>query len=995
MDYPKMKLAWPRRSVRRVLIRAAPLVAICAMTLAIYLKMFLYSGYISWGNFGTPINLTFDHSFLPNAVTWSPFSSYGAPVISPGIGLLDDVYDPALLVLGGGVDPNFAMKVLIFLSTAFLGGSFYRMTGEFTRSLPARVAATLFILGNPLAVQFVMMGLFQSLIWQGFYFLSLSFLPKSLSAQGRQRLKFCFLSALCLSLTAGSPPLLYLGLPLYLLFVVYFGLVVPGNFSLRSTLNSAKVALTTVALLLLFLSPLLLTTFYSAYNVGPTSSYAKPLSDYILYSTSVWNMLSMNANPAYPLAQIVPNQALALIWEIASDALSLVLLASGLLVRQSKLLFLSLVIMAAAILGAGSISPFASLNIYFYENFFGYQLLNDGYFWEWIVIVPLYGLILSVVADRILNDIVTGFEAKGPVYSPVFSSPRGARFDTHVRQGVAIATCLSLLVLVVMPVATSAFYSPNGIHAVDLPSSYAELDQELKELVGASYLGVAIFPPDPGVLFDNSSGGSVDPLLLDPYVRSPTPISYGNLATPTGYYATWVYNSFYSNATKDIAQLFGVLGVKYFVTLNNVNSKDSTYTALMLQQHNMSLIYASPDYSIFESSLPVNVGMNVPGLTIVSGSYDALRIGALAGLDLSRQALVFTSDFNSQNFDDLLNRTSAIVLSDPSEIASLAVYSLVNASDSINLVDRISNYAYAITEGWVQSSAMYQFPQEIPFESVTTSVPFTFALTESQTPITTSFSLSTPGNYTLWVDAMESPVPGSYLNVTVGNTTLNSVTAGNDSTGFKWIDVPFHSSTRTVTIQLTPHGFNGVGRLVILNDGLEESRARYLLTYAAEHSLKVLYYSEQNQSNDFDNQLASINNLTMTSTPLQITNDPNYFEVDGVAGTLSFVRLNYYSGMVSSDTGIDEIPVLGGMSFVLIGGSGSESVRFVSVEYAPLVAGALLWLSALSACLILCWFPWISKRARSSSDEVAETDSRHSLESDNRRGPLLKIRGKK
>lgn len=947
----------------RLLVTCSPVLAIVLVSLGLYVQMLFYPGYISWGNFGTPLFLTFEHSFLPSGVTWAFYSSYGIPVTSPMVGLADSVYDPILLLLGGAWNSEFAMKLFIVLSTVFFAASFYRLTSTFSQSKLSRTVATLFMLLNPVTINFVQQGLFTSYLWQGFFFLGLSFVPAALKHEGLGKVKYAFLSALCIALTIGQPELFYLGVPLYFVFVAYFAIIHTSDYSRKSFVNFAKTSLTTCGLLIGLLMPLILTTAFSAYNLSPTSSLANPLSDYIAYSPNVWNLLSMDANPAFPLAQFISGPW-SLVWLGSLATVSLLLLSSGFLFRDDRLLFLATIAVLAALFGAGSVSPIAALNNQLYEHFPGYQVLNDGYFWAWIVIVPIYGLIVCAIGDR-LQELGKPDATEEPrTVSPAARTPRRLR-NVRARFSKAAVFVISVVLSIALltPLASQAYYGSDGIHPNELPGDYSSLITQLSDLVGSTGYGVALFPPDSGVVLGNSSGGSINPMWLDPWVRTATPITYGAVSTPSGYYFHWVYQEFYSNQTEELAQLMGVMGVKYFVTLNHVNGQNESYTEEMSYQRNITLIYSCPAYSIFESTLPVDVATSVKGIVLLSNSYTAIQVAAADGLDVSKVPLAFTGDLDEQNFEFFLNHTIGLFLHDPKDLISIAVARYANVSNTVVPYDAVSNVAYSITSGWVRDTVLYVWPETIP-NSAIESASSPFVLTESGAPLSATTSLPGPGNYTLWADLFDSPVAGSQLTLSIGEETSSIPTSTIGSPGgFTWVGVPFNASGDQVRISAEGSGLNGISEFVLLRTGLVGDELSTLHSLMTIQRLEVVYYGNASNSTSLQSSIGSINNSTIGEEPLNISSAPNSYQLSGRFQNVSLVRLNYFEGVTPIGPSTTEIPVLGGMSFLVITSNQTTSLVFQSVEYVPLLWGTAVF--GITLCIgALVWWREIPRLRR-------------------------------
>lgn len=925
------------------------MLTIWSVSIALYFQVLFYQGYISWGNFGTPLLLTFGHSFFPTGVTWSFYSSYGIPVTSPVVGLADGVYGPILLTLGGAVNSQLAMKLFLILSTVFFASSFYWLTASFTDSKAGRVVATVFILLNPVTINFVQQGLFQSYFWQGFYFLGLCFVPKALNSQGLGRAKYCFVSALCLTLTIGQPALFYLGLPLYFVFIFYFAFIDKGVYTAESLINFGKTVLVSLTILLLLLAPLLFTTAYSAFNLSPTSPLANPLSDYIAYSPNVWNLLAMDANPAFPLSHFISGPW-AILWIVSLGVVTLLVLASGLLLRDERLVFLAAVAVAASLFGAGTASPISWLNTALYEHFPGYQVLNDGLFWAWIVIVPIYALIVGVLVNKLLRLFRSDSPA-GPTSARLTQQRPNVFRELKVgfKKGAIVLVAIFLSIALLTPLFSQGYYGSDGIHPNELPGNYSNLVTQLSELVGSTGYGVAYFPPNLGVVLGNSTGGSVNPLLLDPWVRAATPVTYGAVSTASSYYFYWVYQEFYSNETRNLAQLMGVMGVKYFVTLNNVSGQVDLYARLMSYQQNVTLIYSCSSYSIFENTLPVSVATSTNGFTLLSDSYMAIQAAAADGVQVSQVPLVFTSDLDSQDFDFFLNHTSALFLRQPSDLTALAIARYSNPSNSVNPTAEVSNFAYSISKNWIRSTALYVWPQTIPYSAIETA-PFPFILTESNATVSATINLPSRGNYTLWTDVFNSPDPNSNLTLRADGTSITVPTSGNSTAGgFSWVNMSFSANQDSVEIQAAGTGLNGIAQFVVLKQGVVDSELSTLGGFITTHRITVVYYGNGSGAGEFRTSIAAINNSTRENTPLSLSSGPNSYEVSGKFGVIDLIRLNYFSGMIANSGQGSEIPVLGGMSYLLLTGNLTGSVSFVSVEYVP-----LLWGADISCIVLVC-----------------------------------------
>ncbi len=932
--------------------RLIPALSVTLLSLGIYAQLIGYDGYLSWGNFGTPLTLSFSQWFLPGSLTWSNPSSFGSPVLEPWIFLLDWTYYPTLLLLGGFWSTAFATKSFIVLVTIFDGLAFYKLAGCFTRSLPARLLSSLFVLGNPVTIYYVMSGLFSSLLWLGVYFLSVWLLSLFVRSNGRPRFEYAVGSTLLLASTAANPMLFYLGLPLYILFTAYFTLVStssPSRGALISFLRSCAMLLGLVAL---FSAPLAATLLFGSYNVTPGSSLAHPLNDFALGSTNFVNMMTLNSYSFSSLGSLIPYPALSVIWVASVIGVSVVILGGGMLVRDARTEFLVGVALIGGVLGSGYYSPIPEVTIFLYQHLYGYQVLNDSYVWGEFVIVPCYGLVMALLLDRISSKW-----SAGRMSLEYYSSGRlrrGApRVLAHPRKSIMSYLIVGgILILVLVPVTAQAYYGPNGIHQSHVPPGYVDLQTELESLVGSSDVGVALFPPDLGVSFGNASGGSINPLALIPTVRYAVPVTYGGLETPSSYYFTWLYNQFYSNATPQVATLMGLEGVKYFVTLNNVNHDSTNMTRLMGFQNYVKLIYASRSYSIFVSTIPVDVASAVGGLTLVPDSFDSLSAIADLGLNLTSLPMAFFSDLNSGNFNMLFNMSKGVVFANSQGWLSLAIQRYINATDSINPWGGQSSYDYNIDTGWVQSQSLYEWPETIPVPQILSS-PLPFWVTTSTATLHTIISAPTRGKYVLCIYAFNSPVIGSSLNVTVGSEAASySTDLGISNATFSWIPLTFNFSGSPLPLKIAPSGLNGIQSIVVLNETQLTAEESRLVSYSSLHSWKVLNLSSSNLSQE-GQAVSQINAESANITGLNFDYGANSYTISGNLGGSDLVRLNYFASMAPHGGRISLVPILGGMSYLVVGTQGMSSVTFVSTQLSSFTGGLIIYATVLVACAVV------------------------------------------
>jgi hypothetical protein len=887
-----------------------PLV-IVVVEVIIFFRMFLYQGYIQWGNFGFPLRPDILNSL--KSLTWNPYVNDGLPVETPWISLFGNISSASIILLGGLWNLNIAVKIYIFFSTFFMAYAFYLLIGRFSKSLIARGSSVVFILANPLSLQFVGQGdPFQFIIW-GIYFLSLFFLLKSSEITGRKEQLYLFLSVIFLSLTVSIPQIFYLGSVLYAILIFYSFVVDKRRLKLDGLKRFVKILVATFFLLVLLIMPLILTTLYGEYNLSPNSVIANPLNNFIAYSASFPNLFLMNSYPMLNTTVLLGNLStvfLSYFWSIITIVFVIVIFASGVIFVDGKMLFLELVIISAALFGSGYASPISAVNTYLYIHMFGYQVLNTSYYWEWLIIIPLYAILTGMLVDHLVN-FASNFEFKtttrDTIFFEKFEHKHRIALNLFPSQSkVALIVVLAVVaMLIAPPLAGQGFYGGGnvGIHPTNVPESYSQLVQNLSDLVGNSSLGVAYFTPDSYVFFGNNTNGVSQPLLNDPGVRSPGVPNY--LAPPivSINFFYWLYTEFYLNETHNVAQLFSIMGIKYFVTLNSVISASSLYVAnsenatqLMQYQNDVRLLYSNPDYSVFESTLNVNVANSAQGLTLMSGNYNSLSGAAALGVNISKMVPVFTGDLNSSNFNFFLNNTKSMIFFNSGSLLTLAIDRYTNSSDTIDPLSFTNNYYYSPYQGWMSSTGL-----ETSNNNYILSDPYPFAITATNKSMSSNFTTGSSGNYTFYAQVLLSQ-PDSKMQFTIDGL---STQIDSNIQGFQWIRIPFHTNSSKNELSIKSlSGLNGIQRIVIVKSGLIGDEIVTLQQFAKSRGIPVLYlnnsgYAQIDETGKYPIMVDLTNSQNKsTGTYDQLITVPESYYGNDANPDLSNLQWQYSNGSV-------------------------------------------------------------------------------------------------
>jgi hypothetical protein len=566
------------------------------------------------------------------------------------------------------------------------------------------------------------------------------------------------------------------------------------------------------------------------------------------------------------------------------------------------MLFLELVVYLAALFGSGYSSPISAINTYLYLHMFGYQVLNDSYYWEWLVIIPLYAILLAMLVDHLIN-----FSLKSESYSfeLVFTKKDNTLFQklehkhritlnlfpkqTKIASIVVIAIVLTLIF---PPLAGQGFYggSNSGIHPTNVPDSYSRLVRTLNELIGNSSVGVAYFTPDSYVYFGNNTNGVSQPLLNAPGIRSPGVPAYGAPPLVSNNFFYWIYTEFYLNETKEVAQLFSIMGIKYFVTLNGVQSASSLYiansenaTKLMFYQNDVKLLCSNPNYSIFESTLDVNLANGVPGFSLMSSNYMALLEAGALGINISKIIPVFTGDLNSTNFNFFLNNTTSMVFLNSSSLLTLAIDRYTNSNDTIDPLSFTDNYYYSPNQGWMSSTSL-----ETSNINYILSNPYPFAITATNKSISSTFVTDSVGNYTMFARVLLSQ-PNSKMQFTIDGRCTQIYS---NVEGFQWIRIPFHANSTNNELSIKPlNGLNGIQRIVIVKSGLVRREIVEIGQFTKSKGIPVLYLN--------DSGYAQISETGLYPIKVDLINTQN--KSTGIYQQLVSIPVSYYKGKANAN----------------------------------------------------------------------------------------------
>ena len=213
-----------------------------------------------------------------------------------------------------------------------------------------------------------------------------------------------------------------------------------------------------------FIIPMSLVYFIPLLDSGvfitSSSSLLTSINNFSTFSEPIINLIILKGyepNLAWLSASLFGKNYF-LIWEILEFTLITFLILIALLLKSKKYKVILLFLLTAFLLGSGLESPLANLNIILYEKFPGYPVLNTSYWWEWVIIAPLYSATLAYI----LNDLTKNSFKK--IFWPndrLTMKSTGKHVSKKNRKpNNIIAMCLVSFVVIVllMPIITQGYY---------------------------------------------------------------------------------------------------------------------------------------------------------------------------------------------------------------------------------------------------------------------------------------------------------------------------------------------------------------------------------------------------------------------------------------------------------------------------------------------------------------------------------------------------------
>lgn len=634
------------------------------ITFIFYYRVFLfYHIFLGWHNFY--MNLPGTIYFYP---FWNPYYNGGTPIISPISNFEGEIififFQNFLGLLFGYIN---SIKLYMFISFIFFLSSFFIMLREYVDNYLPRFFATLFLFFNPSIFVMAVYGDFAIFYAFGAFFLSLLFFTKYLKNQTKDI--YLFISMLFLLFTLQESQIFYLAIVFFLFYSIYF-ITFENKQSLKMILKFVpKYFIFLIITSMAFLLPFLLA---SPVSILPSGPVAMSLSFYISRSANINKLVFLSATGTTELNSVsILGNIYSQIWSYSLIFLIFWIIIFLIISRNRFLYFILSMLILAFLFGSGANSPISSITFWMYKNIPGYQLFPESYLWDEVIIAPLYAIAIAVILEGFIkskNNSDGLIQINSCIYKKIMKIYKSKIFTKIC----AVLIIFLISIISILPVISQGYYSgPGGINTCETNELYLTnfigLNNYLKENTKNSDKAVAFFPGIPDVYYGNNKNFDIWNVLMDkPSYRA---INYhGGTPSQNSFYYT-IYREFYNNQTKFMPELLSLVGVKYFVVLNNLTGISSNLGAgeniseLMGYQNGITELKHNKYYELYQTNFNLSNFEMIKNLTLVLGNYSTLNYMNYIGINITKTPIVFSTDINKADAGLLLPYINRIVTS--------------------------------------------------------------------------------------------------------------------------------------------------------------------------------------------------------------------------------------------------------------------------------------------------------------------------------------------
>lgn len=805
-----------------------------------YRVLFDFQGYLAWGNAKSYLT---PRGYSSVWIYFNPFLNNGTPQIIPFVNL--EVYLVGLFqsMIAATFGTREGFLSLMFLSCYLFTVSSYKFVGTLTKNKYIALTGSFFFSFNPFQIEIIAQGDFDQLLFFAAFAFSLYLLI--LSFKLRKPINFHFIISLSLLLlTSAFFQLFYTGIMLYFLINLFFALSKWRDEKLERK-DVMKYVLRPF-LIILVAAPIIASYLFPPFTLGQSTLIGISPAQFISTKTSVVNLILLRAYPPNIAFQSVSylGKTLLIFWESCIAFLVASFLIIAIINRDVKMTLLILLVLLSSVIGSESF-PFSGMDIFLFEHLPGYRVLNYPYFWDWLIIAPVYSLLLVLTLDHLWAFKNTVTHHKGKSY--LLKIPLFHHSKNSMKQWVPRSILVGIsAVILITPVASQGYYNnPHGVHDNFVPLNYKNLTQELANLTGNNYFGVLVLNPDPFIYYNNTFETPVnDPVYYGNY-RTPGITSYNSLPLESDFYFNWLFENFYQNNTRSFGQLLSLVGYKYVVTLYNTNAADFypyfmpytrnvNATELMSYQHGFNLIQKTNTYAVFENEEFNSIADMVYNNTLLMGNFPTLNRLSSIGVNLSNQAILFPADF-ARNLSYFENTTKTIVLSTNASVDGLNL--LLNGKSDINSVD------YLTPNGAWKNNIQY----EVSGNPLFINYPFPFSYVNGRGDFKIPIS-GVQHQSEIWIQVLSNQIyqgGGGDLQFLLNGKMISVINTHNQingvSNGFSWIKINANLANKSDTLEINSlNGANAIGKVYIEKRGFMENASVLTEQLIQKNHIKVI-----------------------------------------------------------------------------------------------------------------------------------------------------------
>jgi len=859
--------------------------------LIFFFRLFFYfPSYVVWGNFYSPFTKL--QLYTSSNLIFQNIN--GIPNVFPSSTIFNIFFSTYIITsITYFFSLGTSIRIYFFVSSLFLMYSFYILSSRFSNSKWIRILATLFFMYNPFQISQLAAGDFLILFYEGFLLLSIFFMLIAIDNKKILNV-YWILSFLLMFLTVGALEFSYLGIPLYIvIFSTEFFTLNSPKFKLKEIIF--KIIGYDVIIILAFLliyMPLILPSYFGSYiPLMSHSPIAEPLSEYSLFSDSFQGVFFLMPY-TYPGEKIgnIATYGLFLNFKPLFQAylyilyiFVLLLLIFSLMVRavNTKIYFITVIV--SALLGSGPHSPVKFIPIYLYEHLPGYPLLNASYFWDWIVIAPIYSILILIILPRFFSK---SQEIKNIKINIIGSMTKAFN---RIKKPVMIIFVLVIVCLLIVPTVTQDYYYDNGNGILDRGEyeyNYTSMSNLLFALEVKEPGGVIFAPPGPEIYKNGTSDSdhvtfsyanymSFRELQVPSYGSSPsndTPIANDFYNLLYGIYGGGNYGG---NSEINLGLIMSYLDMKYIVILKNMTQYGNLgYNYLNLHMDRfkgIKMIDNSTNYEIYSSLYePVSV-LYSNTFSIDLGNIYSLNALAANNYDINHVIQIYLSNISHNNFWFCLNNSSSLILQNLSYLNYLYLYS--TSYKAINPTEYVSQNSSGSFPNYHWANGSYYFVPEI---SELPTSPNDFAFTSSEFD---NFSIKVDGSNEYnkaFIQVYFSTVaPNTNISIFVNNSLIQKINPHIDNSsqdGFMLVPINYTINKNTILTINSGNTSNGlkpdwwivaVGNIYLVNSSKYTSNKNIIQNIIKDHDIQIYSYSNASEMNS--HLTYSLGNMTLTN----------------------------------------------------------------------------------------------------------------------------------